>query len=1040
MFRDKRLLLAIVSLAALAVFFWAGSRVPQLNEKAIMGESADLDAIGFDVVYAVKPDDSVVMKVLKTTVNWLQTNKKGMTFGVLFAAIIMVLFSLLKKRSFKSRFANSGLGMIIGAPLGVCVNCAAPIARGIHSGGAAVETTLAAMISSPTLNVIVLSILFSLFPLYIVTLKLALTIGFILIGIPLIVRFFGKDVQVPSSDVSCPLPFAVAGDAPPGESWFGAGKWMVTNYAKNLWFITKRTVPLMFVAGFLGAVLVTLVPWDSLVDLVPGGGVVIVLASMSVVALVGITLPVPIAFDVIVSAVLLAGGMPIRYVMVLLFTLGVYSIYSFFIVWNGVSKRISVALYVSLAGLGVVGGVIADRLHKQELQARQDLFYATFGETANPNGPTAYALEVVAATDLKLPTALVAEPMAEKAQDGIAVKRSPFGDRIGADEIPFSRMEGRAFGFDEDHSFSVLNYLTFSRFRGVASGDVHNDGWTDVLLTSEHGFTLYANDGGKRFMKQRVDIPDLRQHYVVNAALVDMNNDGWLDIVYASYRKGIKVAYNDGGQFSGDRIKVIPNLEGAPMPGAMAFGDVDEDGDLDIVLGNWTIGVQGQGQKPSHRGTVAMSRNALVLQQDGEFVVQELDGYLGETLTTLLTDINGDGHLDLFVGNDSDPPDDFCLGDGKGNFRRLTLADKMFPSSTRATMSITSADVDNDLLPELFFANLTGRLGGGFEMINAEREIAAEIVDPVYREYAERILELHENVLKAVRTQDISLCAKVDEKFREDCIAVMLFHAGTRWQRDAKLCGLYPENWDDFSYICDVALSKRIRLTAAEREQMIDHPGDGTNALLMQTGDLRFTDNATTKGIGVTGWSWNSKFADVNNDEWQDLFVVNGEFVTGSRESNQFYENQGGQKMVDKTAEYGLRSFLAASAYTYLDMDNDGDLDIIAVPVIGPIYTYRNNLKEGNAIAFKLRDHAGNRFGIGSKVTIHYGDGGKRHQMREVQASGGFISFDAPVAHFGLASNTSVERVEVTWSTGGTTVVQGPLDAGATYVIERKAK
>ena len=183
MFRDKRFILSLLSLATLAIFFWAGSRVPQLNEKAIMGESADLDAIGFDVVLAVKPDDSVVTKVLYTTVNWLQTNKKGMTFGVLFAAIIMVLFSQLKKRSFKSRFANSGLGMVIGAPLGVCVNCAAPIARGIHSGGAAVETTLGAMISSPTLNVIVLTILFSLFPLYIVGLKLALTVGFILIGI-----------------------------------------------------------------------------------------------------------------------------------------------------------------------------------------------------------------------------------------------------------------------------------------------------------------------------------------------------------------------------------------------------------------------------------------------------------------------------------------------------------------------------------------------------------------------------------------------------------------------------------------------------------------------------------------------------------------------------------------------------------------------------------------------------------------------------------------------------------------------------------------
>ena len=51
-------------------------------------------------------------------------------------------------------------------PLGVCVNCAAPIAKGLYAGGARAETTLAAMIASPTLNIVVLTMLFGLFPFY----------------------------------------------------------------------------------------------------------------------------------------------------------------------------------------------------------------------------------------------------------------------------------------------------------------------------------------------------------------------------------------------------------------------------------------------------------------------------------------------------------------------------------------------------------------------------------------------------------------------------------------------------------------------------------------------------------------------------------------------------------------------------------------------------------------------------------------------------------------------------------------------------------
>ena len=38
--------------------------------------------------------------------------------------------------------------------------------------------------------------------------------------------------------------------------------------------------------------------------------------------------------------------------------------------------------------------------------------------------------------------------------------------------------------------------------------------------------------------------------------------------------------------------------------------------------------------------------------------------------------------------------------------------------------------------------------------------------------------------------------------------------------------------------------------------------------------------------------------------------------------------------------------------------------------------------------------------------------------MREIQASGGFISFDAPIAYFGLGEFQKIERVDVRWSTG----------------------
>src|SRR5262249_34278899 len=146
----------------------------------------------------------------------------------------------------------------------------------------------------------------------------------------------------------------------------------------------------------------------------------------------------------------------------------------------------------------------------------------------------------------------------------------------------------------------------------------------------------------------------------------------------------------------------------------------------------------------------------------------------------------------------------------------------------------------------------------------------------------------------------------------------------------------------------------------------------GQNVLLTRAGDNGFVDKAREFGVQESGFTWNAKFADLDNDEFVDLYIVNGWFPGPQRDASYFYQNQQGKKFVDKTAEAGLLSFLATSAYTYVDVDNDGDLDIVAVPISGPVLVYVNNSKK-NRIAFELRDLAGNRFGIGSKIVIRYG-------------------------------------------------------------------
>ena len=91
---------------------------------------------------------------------------------------------------------------------------------------------------------------------------------------------------------------------------------------RDLWFILRMTVPLMLLAGFLGAAIATLLP-VSLIQSLP-------MTALTIlgIAAIGIFMPVPIAFDVVLAGALLAGGAPIGIVMVFLFTLGIFSVYS----------------------------------------------------------------------------------------------------------------------------------------------------------------------------------------------------------------------------------------------------------------------------------------------------------------------------------------------------------------------------------------------------------------------------------------------------------------------------------------------------------------------------------------------------------------------------------------------------------------------------------------------------------------------------------------------------------------------------------------
>lgn len=1053
-FLDKRFLLLSLLLVIVAIGFWGGSRYPALNQKALMGAETELSALGFDTLVVASPDDGQPKQILYNTINWAYTNKVGMLFGLLLAALLMTLLPLLGQRALRGRLVNTLTGMVIGTPLGVCVNCAAPIAMGLRSAGARAETALAAMLSSPTLNVIVLTMLFALFPTYLAVIKLCLTLGFILLAIPLLTRFvplsstagFGKE-QTELSDSAIALPWmnAACEIAPPRE-WSQALRWVGQNFARNLWFIVITTVPLMILAGFLGSALITLLPFDSLVEILPKQGGLWAIASMGLVGLIGTFLPVPMAFDVIVVAILLQAGLPVKYAAILLFTLGIFSVYSFSIVWQSISKWVAIVLFGLVAAVGLVAGASGHYADLwQRARDRQILLAWTSDQliaSVGPHRPESATVVYQQAEDT-LVASLIDQaliPAAVLEQDGVSavsVARLPFQPRTGpaggtdtANTQPwFERIDGRVIGLDEVSPFSMLDLVgTYGQFRGIAAGDIHQDGWTDVLLTTSNGLALYANRQGQSFVRQEITGSALSRMYVVNAALVDLNNDGWLDIYFSTYREGNYALYNQAGRFSEETLRSIPNYPEAILTAATTFGDVDQDGDLDIALGNWSIG-----EMTTNPRSFPTAANAWLRSQAGDYSLHPLEGVDGETLSILFTDFNQDGALDLLIGNDFDPADIYYLGNGEGGFRKLTPADEMIPHSPRWTMSFTTADVNNDLTPEIYAAQISA---GPAKVISNE-QICAEYEDGEWQQQCIQMREITDAVKKSRKQNDVTACAVLNPDQRDGCMAYYMLMEAVYRQKDPTYCKALPAAWEEFAFLCNYHFdipSTPVNLNLIEEILSVTDP----NVLLMREGTGPFVDKAEAMGLTIGGWGWNAKFADIDLDGWQDIYLVSGYIgpigPDGDFSSNYFFQNRAGQTFIDQTDHSGLSSNLETLSYTYIDLDNDGDLDILSVPMFGPVWVYKNQTVQGNGITFTLRDRIGNRFGIGSKIIIHYGN--DQHQMREIQAGGGYLSYDAPIAHFGLGDTQQVERVEIIWSTGERSELSG-LASGSKYIITR---
>ena len=334
--------LAILLMLVIGGIFWIDSRYPALLKRYDAGQKVSAKgALTFGTVYAVDRSMPFTTRVYRTTVNWLDANRIGMTFSFLFGPAALTFLAMIKTRRTKSRYVNALIGAVAGTPMAVCTNCATPIARGFYAAGMSTESVLAAMFASPALNVVVLAMTFALFSTKVAILKLATVAFLIFVFSPLMAS------RKETVGYVCPI------DVPASETWGKAIFGVLKSYAKSFWYVFRVAFPFMILGAILGAFAIELLPQNALAAAqVSVGGIILV-------ALVSAFLPVPMAFDVAIAYILYSHGVPLPYAVTILCTLGIISVFSASVLGKTISWRVGVAAYGTVVALGVAAGLIS---------------------------------------------------------------------------------------------------------------------------------------------------------------------------------------------------------------------------------------------------------------------------------------------------------------------------------------------------------------------------------------------------------------------------------------------------------------------------------------------------------------------------------------------------------------------------------------------------------------------------------------------------------------------------------------------------------